>query len=205
MATSAQPGRTLLGDALNSQQPRPDPRQPEVVVRDAVAVLDGGDARLERAPVRELLGGPAVAALHPGRAVEDRGEASLVLDSSSWIFVLDDQIRVRRVDGQQLARGELMIEPIDSAILQISQRIVTRGAGQLVLLFERRDARLENLARRQRNFELTSSHFARWPQHFTGARTSACWSRCFPTRIAESPSRPVWRWGCSELQLRSVR
>jgi CDP-6-deoxy-D-xylo-4-hexulose-3-dehydrase len=25
----------------------------------------------------------------------------------------------------------------------------------------------ENLARRQRNFELTSSHFARWPQHFT--------------------------------------
>jgi CDP-6-deoxy-D-xylo-4-hexulose-3-dehydrase len=25
----------------------------------------------------------------------------------------------------------------------------------------------DNLARRQRNFELTSSHFARWPQHFT--------------------------------------
>jgi CDP-6-deoxy-D-xylo-4-hexulose-3-dehydrase len=25
----------------------------------------------------------------------------------------------------------------------------------------------ENLARRQRNFELTSAHFARWPQHFT--------------------------------------
>ena len=25
----------------------------------------------------------------------------------------------------------------------------------------------QNLARRQRNFELTSSHFARWPEHFT--------------------------------------
>ena len=41
--------------------------------------------------------------------------------------------RVGDVERQQLARRELMIQPVDGAVLQIRQRIVTRRAGQLVL------------------------------------------------------------------------
>ena len=42
-------------------------------------------------------------------------------------------MRVGDVELQQLARGELMIEPVDGPVLQVGERIVARGAGQLVL------------------------------------------------------------------------
>ena len=44
-----------------------------------------------------------------------------------------DQVRVGHVELQQLARGELMVEPVDGAVLQVAQRIVPGRAGQLVL------------------------------------------------------------------------
>ena len=40
---------------------------------------------------------------------------------------------LRDVELQELARGELVIEPVDRAVLQVSERIVLRRAGQLVL------------------------------------------------------------------------
>src|SRR4051794_9101951 len=67
------------------------------------------------------------------RAGQDRLELFLVLDARLRILVLDDQIGVRHVELQQLARGELMIQPVDSAVLQVAQRIVPGCAGQLVL------------------------------------------------------------------------
>ncbi len=42
-------------------------------------------------------------------------------------------MRVGDVELQQLARGELVIEPVDRSILQVGQRIVPRRARQLVL------------------------------------------------------------------------
>ena len=36
------------------------------------------------------------------------------------------------VETQQLSRRQLMIEPVDGAILQVGQRVVSRSAGQLV-------------------------------------------------------------------------
>ena len=59
--------------------------------------------------------------------------ARLVLDARLRILVLDDEMRVGDVERQQLPRRELMIQPIDGAILQVGERIVTRRAGQLVL------------------------------------------------------------------------
>ena len=58
--------------------------------------------------------------------------------SRSWmrafgILVLDDQVRVGDVELQQLARGELVIEPVDRAVLQVRERIVPGRARQLVL------------------------------------------------------------------------
>ena len=47
--------------------------------------------------------------------------------------MLDDEVRVGHVQLQQLARGELVIEPVDRAVLQVGERIVPRRARQLVL------------------------------------------------------------------------
>ena len=47
--------------------------------------------------------------------------------------MLDDQRRRGRVEVEQLARRELVIEPIDGAVLQVGERIVAGGAGKLVL------------------------------------------------------------------------
>ena len=49
------------------------------------------------------------------------------------VLVLDDERGVGDVERQQLARGQLMIEPVDGPVLQIRQRIVARRARQLVL------------------------------------------------------------------------
>ncbi len=67
------------------------------------------------------------------RALQDRLQPLLVLDARLRVFVFDDEVRVGDVELQQLARRELMIEPVDRAILQIRQRIVLRRAGQFVL------------------------------------------------------------------------
>ena len=56
-----------------------------------------------------------------------------ILNPRRRIFVFHDQVRVRRVERQQLASGQLMIEPVDGAVLQVRERIVARRAGQLVL------------------------------------------------------------------------
>jgi hypothetical protein len=47
--------------------------------------------------------------------------------------VLDDEVRVRHVERQQLAGGELVVEPVDRAVLQVGERVVLRGARELVL------------------------------------------------------------------------
>jgi len=46
----------------------------------------------------------------------------LFLHASLRIFRVDDEERLRGVDAQQFARGKLMIEPIDAAVLQVSKR-----------------------------------------------------------------------------------
>src|SRR6185436_16297514 len=61
------------------------------------------------------------------------GQARAILDSRRRILVLDDERRVGNVEREQLARRELMIEPIDRPVLQVGEWIVTRGPGQLVL------------------------------------------------------------------------
>ena len=67
------------------------------------------------------------------RTLQDRLEPLAVLDARRRIFVLDDEVGVGDVEGQQLARGELMIEPVDGSILQVGKRIVPRRSRQLVL------------------------------------------------------------------------
>src|SRR5215471_6619856 len=72
-------------------------------------------------------------ACESNRAGQDRFELFLVLNARLRILVLDHQIGVGDVELQQLARRELMVEPVDSAVLQVAQRIVPCRAGQLVL------------------------------------------------------------------------
>ena len=64
--------------------------------------------------------GSASAARDPGCA-----RPGYSCSTTRWVF--------GDVERQQLARGELVIEPVHRPVLQIRQRIVTRGAGQLVL------------------------------------------------------------------------
>ena len=48
---------------------------------------------------------------------EDRLQALLVLDARARVLVLDDEVRLRDVERQQLARRELVIEPVDGTVL----------------------------------------------------------------------------------------
>ena len=66
------------------------------------------------------------------RPLEDRGEEIFVLDPRRRVLVLDDQRCVREVQVEQLTGGELVIEPVDAAILQIGEWIMARRARQLV-------------------------------------------------------------------------
>ena len=71
---------------------------------------------------------------HEGdRSLQDRLQPLAILNARRRVLVLDDQMRVGDVERQQLARGELMIEPVDRPVLQIGERIVPRRARQLVL------------------------------------------------------------------------
>ena len=47
--------------------------------------------------------------------------------------MFDDQVRVGHVQLQQLPRSELVVEPVDRAVLQVRERIVSGRARQLVL------------------------------------------------------------------------
>src|SRR4029079_7862062 len=67
------------------------------------------------------------------RTGQDGLQLFLVLDARLRILVLDHQVGVGHVELQQLARGELMVEPVDGAVLQVTERIVPGRAGQLVL------------------------------------------------------------------------
>ena len=67
------------------------------------------------------------------RPLQNGFEAFPILEARFRVFMLDDQMRVRHVELQQLARGELMVQPVDGPVLQVGERIVPRGAGQLVL------------------------------------------------------------------------
>ena len=60
-------------------------------------------------------------------------EPLFVLDARARVLVLDDEVRLGRIERQQLASRELVIEPVDRAVLQVGERIVLGGAGQLVL------------------------------------------------------------------------
>ena len=67
------------------------------------------------------------------RSLQDRLQLRSILNPRRRVFVLDDEMRVGNVERQQLSRGKLMIEPVNAAVLQIRQRIVSRGAWQFVL------------------------------------------------------------------------
>ena len=64
---------------------------------------------------------------------ENRLEPRAILDTRLRVFVLDDQMRVGDVEREQFARRELVVEPVDGAVLQVRERIVPRRARQLVL------------------------------------------------------------------------
>ncbi len=66
-------------------------------------------------------------------ALEDRGEALAVLDPGLRVLVLDDERRLVDVERKEFASGELVVEPVDRAILEVCERIVPRRSGQLVL------------------------------------------------------------------------
>ena len=51
--------------------------------------------------------------------------------------MLNDEVGVPRIDAEEFARGKLVIQPVDGAILQVRERIVTRRAGQLVFAQDR--------------------------------------------------------------------
>lgn len=51
--------------------------------------------------------------------------------------MLDDQVRVGDIEVEEFARGKLVVEPIDCAVLEIGERIMFRGAGQLVFTEDR--------------------------------------------------------------------
>ncbi len=57
----------------------------------------------------------------------------LVLDPRRRVLVLDDQRGLREVDVEQLPGGELVVEPVHRAVLQVGERIVAGRARQLVL------------------------------------------------------------------------
>jgi hypothetical protein len=47
--------------------------------------------------------------------------------------VLDDEKGVRGIDFEQFAGCKLVVQPIDAAVLEVSQWIMPSSAGQLVL------------------------------------------------------------------------
>src|SRR6266699_4167597 len=67
------------------------------------------------------------------RCRENRREPRLILNASLRVFVLHDQEGLLRIDAQQLACGELMVQPVHRTVLKVRERIVPRGARQLVL------------------------------------------------------------------------
>ena len=67
------------------------------------------------------------------RALEDRLQALFVLDASPGILVLNHQRGIGNVELEEFARGELMIEPVDSTVLQVSERIVLGRTGEFML------------------------------------------------------------------------
>ena len=66
------------------------------------------------------------------RTLQNRLQPLPILNPRLRIFVLDHQVRVGDVEIQQLARGQLMIQPVDRAVLQIRKRIVPGRARQFV-------------------------------------------------------------------------
>ena len=70
------------------------------------------------------------------RSLEDGLETLLVLDARPRVLVFDDERGVRDVEFQELARGDLVIQPIDGAVLQVAERIVLRRTGELVCFFQ---------------------------------------------------------------------
>ncbi len=67
------------------------------------------------------------------RSLQDRLQRGLVLDAGLRVLVLDHEVGLGDVERQQLAGGQLVIQPVDAAVLQVGQRIVPRRPGQLVL------------------------------------------------------------------------
>ncbi len=41
--------------------------------------------------------------------------------------MLHNEVHLGRIDIEQLAGGELVVQPVDAAVLQVGQRIVSRG------------------------------------------------------------------------------
>jgi hypothetical protein len=67
------------------------------------------------------------------RRLQDRLQPLAILDARVRVFVLDDERCVCDLEREQLARRELIIEPVDDAVLQVGERIVPGRARELVL------------------------------------------------------------------------
>src|SRR5437868_7286670 len=50
-------------------------------------------------------------------ALQNRLQSLFILNARRRVFVLDDQVRVGDIERQQFARRQLMIEPVDGAVL----------------------------------------------------------------------------------------
>src|SRR5258708_26490798 len=64
---------------------------------------------------------------------QDREQPLLVLDAGLRVLVLHHQVRPGDIQREQLAGGELVVQPVHGAVLEVSQRVVAPGAGEVVL------------------------------------------------------------------------
>ena len=87
------------------------------------------DLMLQRVHRRRRLIDPAH---ERDRSLKDGRDPLAILDPRLRVLVLDDKRRFLDIERQQLAGGELMIEPVDRPILEIGERVVSCGARQLV-------------------------------------------------------------------------
>ena len=67
------------------------------------------------------------------RTLQNRLQPLSILDPCRRILVLDHEVSAGDVERQQFTGGELVIEPVDAAVLKIRERIVSRRARQLML------------------------------------------------------------------------
>jgi peroxiredoxin len=95
-------------------------------IRFAAESLNGNALRTQHVVLQGIhRGGRLIDGAHKcQRARQDGGQQRAILQPRLGILVLQHQNRFGGIDGQQLSCGELMVEPVDTAILQIGERVV---------------------------------------------------------------------------------